>query len=230
MVRRPPTDGHGAANEPRRLATSAPSRRLVREVGRTGRGLSALWRAAGADQSEDRERVRSSGLGVCRVRREAMSSMTPISSSVKTCLVAAGGGDLVQQRSRRAAVGALVAVLGSQIGADECFQSRPIRGLRVEALPLGAQLVGEDVGDEILLGLEVGVKGAVRQAGVGHEGRHAGAVDAVLLEASPGRLDDPLRVACLCCLSYRATRCSSRRRVACISSAPGVLYYDRNAN
>ena len=60
------------------------------------------------------------------------------------------------------------------------------------ALPLGAQLVGEDVGDEVFLGLEVAVEGAVGQAGVGHQGCHAGAVDAVLLEASPGCFDDPL--------------------------------------
>ena len=56
----------------------------------------------------------------------------------------------------------------------------PDRGLGVEAVALGAQLVGEDVRDEILLGREVGVEGAVGQAGVGHDGRHAGAVDAVL--------------------------------------------------
>src|SRR5438132_1153724 len=82
---------------------------------------------------------------------------------------------------------ALVAVLGRQIGADERLESRPIRGLGVEGLALGAQLVSEDVRDEILLGREVGVEGAVRQAGVGHESRYAGAVDAVLLEASSGR-------------------------------------------
>jgi hypothetical protein len=50
--------------------------------------------------------------------------MTAISSSVKTCLVAAG--DLVEQRCRRAAVGALVAVLWGQVGADERFESRSI--------------------------------------------------------------------------------------------------------
>jgi hypothetical protein len=71
--------------------------------------------------------------------------MTPISSSVKTCLVAAG--DLVEQRSRRATVGALVAVLRGQVGADERLESGPIGGLGVEAVALGAQLVGEDVRD-----------------------------------------------------------------------------------
>jgi hypothetical protein len=47
----------------------------------------------GADHhSEDRERVRSSRLDVCRVRRDAMSLMTPISSSVNTCRSGAGTG------------------------------------------------------------------------------------------------------------------------------------------
>ena len=61
--------------------------------------------------------------------------------------------------------------------------SSPARseGCGVEALALGSQLVGEDVRDEILLRGEVGVEGAVGQAGVGHHGGHAGAVDAVLL-------------------------------------------------
>ena len=67
-----------------------------------------------------------------------------------------------------------------------------IGGRGVEALALGAQLVGEDVGDEILLGGEVGVEGAVGQAGVGHHGRDAGAVDAVLFEAPSGRFEDAL--------------------------------------
>ena len=53
-------------------------------------------------------------------------------------------------------------------------------------------LVGEDVGDEILLGREVVVEGAVGQAGVGHHGGHAGAVDAVLFEAPPGCVEDAL--------------------------------------
>ena len=128
------------------------------------------------------------------LRRDAMSSMTPIGSSLKTCLVAAGRrGDLVEQRSRRAAVGALVAVLRGQVGADERFESPPIRGLGVEALALGAQLVGEHVRDEIFLGREVGVEGAVGQAGVGHHGGHTGAVNAILFfEAPSSRFEDAL--------------------------------------
>jgi hypothetical protein len=48
---------------------------------------------------------------------------------------------------------------------------------------LNSQLLGEDIGDEILLGLEVGIEGPVGQAGVGHHRGDAGAVDAVLFEA-----------------------------------------------
>jgi len=57
---------------------------------------------------------------------------------------------------------------------------------------LGVQLVGEDVRDEVLLGREVAVEGAVGKAGVGHHGSHAGAVDAVFLEEPAGRFDDAL--------------------------------------
>ena len=122
-------------------------------------------------QSEERERVGSSRLGVCRVetRRDVVDDAHQF---VGEDLFGGGGaaGDLVEQRSRRAAVGVLVAVLRGQVGADERFESRPIRGLGVEALALGAQLVGEHVRDEIFLGREVGVEGAVGQAGVGHTG------------------------------------------------------------
>jgi hypothetical protein len=45
----------------------------------------------------------------------------------------------------------LVAVLRGQVGADERVESRAGGGLGVEAVALGAQLVGEDVGDEVLL-------------------------------------------------------------------------------
>jgi hypothetical protein len=119
--------------------------------------------------------------------------MTPISSSVKTCRVAAGRRAI---SSSSAADGqpsaALIAVLRGQVGADERFESGPIGGLGVEAVALRAQLVGEDVRDQILLGREVAVEGAVGQAGVGHDGRNAGAVDAVCFEAPPGRFDDAL--------------------------------------
>jgi len=47
-------------------------------------------------------------------------------------------GNLVEQRSRGAAFGALVAVLGGKIGADERLESRPTCGLSGEAVALGA--------------------------------------------------------------------------------------------
>src|SRR5205085_6320723 len=54
------------------------------------------------------------------------------------------------------------------------------------------QLVGEDVRHKVLLGGEVGIEGAVSQAGVGHHSRDAGPVDAVLLQAPPGRFENAL--------------------------------------
>jgi hypothetical protein len=59
-------------------------------------------------------------------------------------------------------------------------------------LALAAQLVDEHVRDEVLLGREVRVEGAIGQPGVGHHGGHAGAVDAVLFEAPSGRFEDAL--------------------------------------
>jgi hypothetical protein len=62
---------------------------------------------------------------------------------------------------------------------------------RAEAFALFAELVGDRGGDQVFLGWEVGVEGAVGQPGVGHERGDPGAVDAVLLEPAAGRLDDP---------------------------------------
>ena len=109
---------------------------------------------------------------------------------MKTSFVRAG--HLVEQRGGGAAVGALVAVLGGEVGADERFEPGAIGGRGAEALALNSQLLGEDVGDEVLLGGEVGVEGAVGQAGVGHHGGHAGAVDAVCFEAPSSRFEDAL--------------------------------------
>jgi hypothetical protein len=85
---------------------------------------------------------------------------------------------------------------------------------------LGTQLVGEDVRDEILLGGEVAVEGAVGQAGVGHHGRHASAVDAVFFEAPPGRFDDALpgRLFLVLAVSHReplSSNCSRSCRGSC---------------
>jgi hypothetical protein len=110
--------------------------------------------------SEDCERVGSSRVGVGRVeaRRDVVGGGKQF---VGEGLPGGGGaaGDLVEQRGRRAAVGGLVAVLRGQVGADESFESRPTEGLGVDVLALGAQLVGEDVRDEIFFRAEVGVEG-----------------------------------------------------------------------
>ena len=137
-------------------------------------------------------------------------------------VLCAGGpaDDLVEQRGGGAAVGALVAVLGGEVGADERFEPGAIGGRGAEALALNSQLLGEDVGDEILLGGEVGVEGAVGQAGVGHHGGDAGAVDAVLFEAPSGRFEDPLSGGLLVALAVSHSDLSS-------SSAP--LYYGRTS-
>ena len=131
-----------------------------------------------------------------RSRREAMSSAVSSSSPVKIVWGRLGGGRSREQRGLRAAAGALVAVLRGQVGADDRFESRPIGRLGVEVLALGAQLVGEDVGgDEIFLGREVRVEGAVGQAGVGHQGRHAGAVVPSCLKRRPATSRMRCRVA-----------------------------------
>jgi len=88
-------------------------------------------------------------------RRDAMSSITPISSSVKTCLVAAG-----RRRSRRAARPTGSRPRTGRGVAETDRRGRtprvpPDPGLGVKAFALGTQLVGEDVRDEILLGREV---------------------------------------------------------------------------
>src|SRR5207244_3114398 len=66
------------------------------------------------------------------------------------------------------------------------------RRQRAEAFALVAELVGDRGGDQVVLGGEVGVEGAVSQPGVGHERGDPGAVDAVALEPAARRLDDPL--------------------------------------
>jgi hypothetical protein len=112
-----------------------------------------------------------------------MSSTTPITSSVKTSLVSAG---------RRA------------ISSSKAADGQP-------SSTLCAQLLGKDVRDQILLRGEVGVEGAVGQAGVGHHGGQARAVDAVPLEAPPGGFEDPL----------------ARRLLVVLAVAHGSFLYDR---
>jgi hypothetical protein len=160
----------------------------------------------GADhQPEDRERVRPGDLEVCRVK--ARRDVVDLADQFVGEDVSGGGGaagDLVEQRGRRAAVGALVAVLGRQIGADERLESRPIGRLGVEALALGAQLVGEDVRDEILLGGEVAVERAplVRPASDTTAATPAPSMPSSL-KRRPAASTMRCRVASFWCLPYR---------------------------
>src|SRR5207248_10842276 len=59
------------------------------------------------------------------------------------------------------------------------------------ALELLVQLLGDRGRDQVLLRGEMGVEGTVGQARVRHQCGHAGAVDAIALQASTGGLDDP---------------------------------------
>jgi hypothetical protein len=80
-------------------------------------------------------------------------------------------------------------VFGSPVGTNEGLKSGAIRGFRLNALTLCVQLLGENVRDQILLGGEVGIEGAIRQAVVGHHRGQSRAVDAGLLEAPPGAFE-----------------------------------------
>jgi hypothetical protein len=121
-------------------------------------------------------------------------------------------------------------VLGRQVEADDRLEARPIRGLSVEAVALGAQLVGEDVGDEILLGCEVCVERAVGQARVGHDARHAGAVDAVFFEAPSCGFEDALSGGLLVVFAVAHSDLSRRtardRVVGAVLRVP-LLHYGR---
>jgi hypothetical protein len=78
-----------------------------------------------------------------------------------------------------------------EVRPHELLDSGAARRQCAEALALSAELVGDHVGDEIVLGFEVGVEGTVGQPRVRHQCRDPGAVDAVALEPAAGRLDDP---------------------------------------
>jgi hypothetical protein len=135
------TTGSTAGSFSNFMAVSTPpGEELIRQVTVCERS-GELQRAE--HQSEERERVGSSRHGAGRVetRRDVVDDSHQF---VGEDLFGGGGtaGDLGEQRSRRAGVGELVAVLRGQVGADERFESLPIRGLGVEALALGAQLVG----------------------------------------------------------------------------------------
>src|SRR3954454_19775671 len=85
----------------------------------------------------------------------------------------------------------MVAVVAREVDAYEVLESGAAGRQLREGRGLAAQLVADHRGDQVVLGLEVRIEGAVGQAGVGHQGRDPRAVDPVLLEATTSRLDDP---------------------------------------
>jgi hypothetical protein len=122
-------------------------------------------------------------------------------------------------------------VLGRQIGADERLESRPIGRLGVEALALGAQLVGEDVRDEILLGGEVAVERAplVRPASDTTAATPAPSMPSSL-KRRPAASTMRCRVASFWCLPYRIANLSRRAGVdrAVGAAARGARYLATN--
>lgn len=82
-------------------------------------------------------------------------------------------------------------MLDRQVGAHEVLDPGPAGAELTEARGLGVQLVGDSGRDEVVLGCEVGVEGAVGQSGVVHEGGDPGAVDAVLFQPAAGGVQDP---------------------------------------
>ena len=77
-------------------------------------------------------------------------------------------------------------MLRRQIPANELLER-----LGAVSLALLVELVRDRARDEVLLRVEVGIEGAIGQAGVRHERRHPGAIDPVPLEPTAGCLDDP---------------------------------------
>ena len=98
---------------------------------------------------------------------------------------------------------------------DSGTAGRPL----AEARALFAEFIGERGGDQVVLGCEVGVEGAVGQPRVGHERGDPRAVDAVALEPAAGRLDDPLpgRLLVLLAVPHRTLL---HRREGRLPSAP----------
>src|SRR5215203_2713111 len=109
-----------------------------------------------------------------------------------------------------AAVVGVVAMLNRKVTTHDLLKSGAARRLRTEVRALFAELVGDRGGDEVFLGGEVCVEGAIGQPRVRHERGDPRAVDAVSLEPTAGSRIRRL-VACLCSLPYRATRSSARQ-------------------
>ena len=145
------------------------------------------------DQGEDAERLHACPLRI--VRRQAGGDVVDDGQQAVGVRLPGGVGaaaDLVEQGGGRAAVAGVVAVLDRKVFTHVLLDSGAAGRHRAEAFALSAELVGDRGGDQVFLGWEVGVEGAVGQPGVGHERRDPGAIDAVALEPAASRLDDPL--------------------------------------
>src|SRR6185437_2017583 len=90
--------------------------------------------------------------------------------------------DLVEQGGGGAAVAGVVAVLNRKVFTHVLFDSGAAGDPLAEARALFADAVNVRGGDQVFLGCEVGVEGAVGQTRVDHECGDPGAVDAVALE------------------------------------------------
>jgi len=82
-------------------------------------------------------------------------------------------------------------VAGRKVVPHEPLESGPVEHPGPIQLTLSLQLVRNDGGNQVVLGREVGIEGAVGQTRICHEGRDPGTVDAITLETTAGSLNDP---------------------------------------
>ena len=120
-------------------------------------------------QGEDAERLHAAEGGTCGASRAATSLMTASRPSVYACRWRRCSGRSRRAGRRTAAVGGVVAVPGRKVFTHVLLGSGAAGRDRAEAFALFAELVGDRGGDQVVLGWEVGVEGAVGQPGVGHE-------------------------------------------------------------
>ena len=127
--------------------------------------------------------------GSCGARRAATSSMTASRPTVYACLVASVQRPIWSSRAADGQPSAGLSRCPAEVFTHVLLDSGAAGRHRAEAFTLFAELVGDRGGDQVFLGWEVGVKGAVGRPGVGHERRDPGAVDAVALRraARPSR-------------------------------------------
>ena len=183
------------------------SRNLVGEL-RVGQGAGQLQRAY--RHGVQRERLAVRGLRI--LGSQAAGDFVqddPGTAGVGVLCSGRAAPDLVEQGGGGASGAGVVPVLRREVFAQELLQARPAGRQFTETLRLGAHLVGDDAGDEIVLGREMSVERAVGQPRVRHQRGHAGAVDAVGLEPMAGRVEDPLPRRLLVLLAVTRHRDSS---------------------